>query len=336
MRGAGRGRPWLLAALLLAAGACEEGQVANSGLTEPLRVSGQFIPGDLPGTPPPPEDAGASVDAGAAGGHLQVTQAFVPPIPVPGGAGGVAFSGQVTNDSAAVGVRFADMGTGYWVVPIGSVEQMSGDYTFKMTVSFNASDPPGPHDVLFVAIDGNGRAGVQNRQTVCLNSLVPDNGHACVPDKAPPTAVFSLAWDADFDLDLHVVTPEGVDINAKTRPSLVFSDSGAPAPATSPRVDRDSLGHCTPDGYRQEDISWPPLVGSGLPNPPSHGTYLVYVDPFAACGQPAVRFTFTLYTLSGQCPDCRLVAKPPVNGELLASQVTGGTGPKTFLTQYSF
>jgi hypothetical protein len=77
-------------------------------------------------------------------------------------------------------------------------------------------------------------------------------------------------------------------------------------------------------------------VGSGLPNPPSHGTYLVYADPFAACGQPAVRFTFTLYTLSGTCPDCTLVARPSVKGELLASQVTGGAAPGTFITQYTF
>ncbi len=77
------------------------------------------------------------------------------------------------------------------------------------------------------------------------------------------------------------------------------------------------------------------MPGASAPNEPAHGTSLVSVNPFAPCGQPAARFTFTLYTLSGKCPDCRLVARPPVSGEVVASQVTGGASPKTFVTQYS-
>ena len=346
MRRVGRALLGSLVALALPCVSCSEGEVANIGLKEPFRINGQFVPGDLPGklVPEPDggaaeagsgDDAGPGGDAGIAKVPLHVDFAFVPFIPVPSGAAGVSFNGQVSTDTAAVGVRFADMGTGYWVVPVGPIDITTGELNFSMSASFNVADPPGPHDLVFVALDGAGHGGAQLKETLCLDSRVPDGQHACIPTNSPPTAVFSLRWDADFDLDLHVRTPEGIDVNAKSRPDLVVNDAGGPPPPTSARIDRDSLAHCTPDGYRQEDILWPPTPGTGAPNPPTHGTYFVYVDPFASCGQPSVRFTFTLYTLSGTCPDCRLVPRPSVSGELIAAQATGGGSPPTFVTQYS-
>lgn len=335
--------------LALATAACSEGEVANIGLTEPIQINGQFIPGNLPGTTSA-ADAGAAEDAGAPGddgggppAHLEIISATFPNVSgFVAGQGGVPINGLVTNDTAAVGVRFADMGTGYWVVVTGPIDIQSGYNTFSMQASFNADDPPGPHDVLFVAVDSAGNAGPQFRESICLDSVVPDNMHACIPNNWPPTAVFSLSWDVDFDLDLHVVTPDGTDINAKTHPSNDFpgyGDAGAQVPPATARIDRDSLDHCIPDGYRREDVYWPqpgPPSATVPLNTPAHGTYLVYANPFAPCGQTAVRFQFTLYKLAGQCPDCKLVPDPPVSGEILAGQVTGGSMQSTFVTEYTF
>jgi hypothetical protein len=282
-------------------------------------------------------EAGAApaADGGASVGHLVVTTAFVPDVAYPAGTNGIPVSGRATSDAVAVGVRFADMGSGYWVVPLGVVNQnFPGENDFGMNMAFNPGDPPGHHDLAFVALDSAGNAGNQHVTPVCIDTALPDNQHACFPANTPPSTVISLVWDANFDLDLHVVTPEGVDINAKTRPNL-GSDGGATTPATAARIDRDSLDHCIPDGFREEDVSWPPSRTPGMANLPTKGVYLIYVDPFAACGQPSVRFTVTLSTLQGTCPDCRLVAHKPVSGELISSQVTGGSSPPTFVTQYS-
>jgi hypothetical protein len=322
------------AALGVAAGACSEGEAGIPSLDEPLQVAkGQFIPGSLPRattTPTAPSDGGV--------GHLVVTQAFVPNIPafVPGSSQ-VLVSGRASSDAVAVGVRFADIGTGYWVVPMGVADQgFPGENDFGMTLSLNADDPAGKHDLLFVALDGAGNVGAQLATPLCIDTKIPDNQHACIPNAPLPFAVFSLAWDTNFDLDLHVIGPDGADLNAKSQPVLGGADAAPAAPPKSaPRFDRDSLGGCVADGFRQEDLYWPPSSMPGTPSVPEHGTYLVYVNPFAACGQPAVRFTFTLYTLKGTCPDCQLVAHPSVSGELLATQVTGGSSPSTYVTKYS-
>jgi hypothetical protein len=189
-----------------------------------------------------------------------------------------------------------------------------------------------------VAIDAAGVAGRQVDAPVCIDSVIPDNMHACVPDRAPPAAVVTLRWDDNFDLDLHVVTPDGTDINP--RHPLVPAAAGTPPPTPdSPAIlcsplrlatfdaciDRDSLGSCIPDGLRQEDV-----IFTSAPAP---GPYRVYVDPFAPCGQPAVRFTVSVYTRSGVCPNCALAPIFTQSGELLSIQVTGGATAGLFIQQ---
>jgi len=323
-------RAWIAASLtLVIPGACDPGQSALTGIGEPIQVaSGQFIPGNLPGTPSPPSDGGvapaeeAGIDAGPAA-PLQITDlgGFMS-TNVQAGQASLPFSGDASNDAVAVGVRLAGMGTGYWVVPVGAPDSLNPSFfTFGISASFDLNDSPGLHDLLFVAIGGSGSAGVQSGLQICIGSRIPDNDFACYPNiQSPPKAVFTLEWDTNFDLDLHVVTPDGTDINPK-------QPYGGPVEAGVhgidpglPHIDRDSLGGCVPDGLRQEDVIYQ--------DPLPAGDYTIYVDPFAACGQAAARFKFIVSQSSGTCPGhtCRFGPVSTVSGEVLASQVTGGAG----------
>lgn len=321
-----------IACTALALAACDVGQDPQTGIGEPFQVSaGQFILGSLPGSPPPDGGpAAASADAGTSNGAYtgppSILSILSPSALVVPGVAGKSFGGDVTSNSIAVGVRLADMGTGYWVVPVGPPDVMLANAnTYNVSAGFDPNDTPGLHPLRFVALDGAGNAGVQTDLQVCIESRIPDNGHACDPTVAPPSAVFSLQWDTNFDLDLHVVTPAGLDYNAKDNPLGEALEAGVrTVPSDLPFVDRDSLRSCVADGLRQEDLVFP----TSLPS----GRYHIYVDPFTACGQNQVHFTFTLYKSSGKCPNCNLgVAQKPISGELLASQVTGGTQPPLFV-----
>jgi hypothetical protein len=313
-----------------------DGATPNPGPTEALQVSGgQFVPGDLPGFPLA-TDAGSASDGGDAGppAHLQITQLGVPQLPVVAGAATQSISGVVTEDAQSIGVRFADVGTGYWVVPVGAPDLLyPAQLDFGLRANFAPTIPPGQHKLLAVAI-GNGsgpgggpNAGVQSQGTICIQNVVPDNGHACNAAAIPPAAVISLSWDTNFDLDLHVVTPDGRDINPKTPLGGPVDGGGAP-PATAPSIDRDSLGSCVADGLRREDVIFPVA--------PAPGLYSIYVDPFASCGQSAARFTVTVYTMAGTCPACAQQAVYTQTGELLAVQATGGATTGLFVHQQSF
>jgi hypothetical protein len=105
-------------------------------------------------------------------------------------------------------------------------------------------------------------------------------------------------------------------------------EAGAMPASNAARIDRDSLAGCVPDGLRQEDLVFQ--------NTPPRGTYQVVADPFAACNQAAVRFTFTVYRLSGACPACTLQRVFTQAGELLSMQATGGASPGLYVAQYSF
>jgi hypothetical protein len=320
----------LAAAAVLAplVGACDPGQGPDTGLTQPVITSGQFIPGDLPGTPPPDGGTPSDDDAGDAAASLKVrVVTFMTSEVPPGGAVGQGLSGFVSSDSAAVGMRIDGLGSGYWVVPVGAVDLSDPtEVSFGMTASFEPTIPAGVHDLLFVAIGSSGQGGVQYPQPFCFSNIIPDNGHACNPKLQPPGAVFTLQWDTNFDLDLHVVTPSGEDINPK-QPYGALIDAGPQGPdKTLPHIDRDSLRGCVVDGLRQEDVIFP----VGLPI----GTYTIYVDPYAACGQTAARFTFTVHESSGTCPSCTFgPIGTPVSGEVLASQVTGGLLPPLKIDQ---
>jgi hypothetical protein len=291
---------------------CDTGPDILTGIGEPIRVSGaQFVQGSLPGT------SGGSGESGA-NPPLSVTSVtFNSPTVLPGQAG-KSFGGDVTQDAVAVGAALQGLGTGYWVVPTGPPDSSQpGSLTFGLNTSFDPNLSPGVRNLLVVGIGSSGQGGIQYPTPLCIESRIPDNGHACDSTKALPNTVFTLEWDTSFDLDLHVKSPSGVDYNPK-QPYGGPVDAGIHGiPPGLPHIDHDSDGNCIPDGLNQEDLIFP--------DPPAPGKYTVYVDPYSSCGQPWAHFTFTLYRVSGTCPMCTQVATATFSGEVLASQETGGT-----------
>lgn len=93
----------------------------------------------------------------------------------------------------------------------------------------------------------------------------------------------SVAWDADTDVDLHVVEPSGEEIYY-----------GATQSATGGVLDLDSNAGCSIDGVRNENITWPNVT------PPS-GTYTVRVDYWSACGQSQTNYVVT-FLVRGKSP----------------------------------
>ena len=298
---------------------CGGGQSSDNGVDEPLQVTGgQFFEGDLPGTLPLPIPDAGNADAGAPSSTSPLSIAFVsvPVLPLAAGASGQMISGFATDDAVSVGVRFPDEGSGFWVVPVGPTDPMfPGDISFKFTANFSASDRSGKRALRFVAINGAGHGGRQSDSPICLLPRVPDNGHTCNPTKPLPAVVISLAWDSNFDVDLHVVTPDGLDINPKSPIGEPF-DGGLPVPSGTARIDRDSLGNCVPDGYHEEDLVFP--------DAPPQGRLLHLRRPVRRVRSGGGRFTLTIYETQGTCPDCELRAVFTRSGELLASQVTAG------------
>ncbi len=294
---------------------CQDDSAKLTGLGEPMIVpSAQFIQGPMPNGDGGPGDA------------IVISNFGYQSTTVPAGDAAKSISGDVSDNAVAVGVALADLGGGYWVLPAGSPDTTTpGQLTFSIKAGFSTDISPGNHDLLFAGISGSGQAGPQTPLTFCFGSITPDNGHACAPKNPLPDTVYSLAWDANFDLDLHVILPDGTDINPKS-PLAGPLDAGEPL-EDDPHIDRDSLRGCVADGLRREDVIFQ--------DPPPKGAYLIYADPFAACGQPATRFTFTVYHPSGQCPTCVMVADPSEtkSGELLGSQVTGGASTGLFVEQ---
>jgi hypothetical protein len=317
----------VLASLAVVVASCTVGQSPIKGLDEPIVVQGgQFIEGDLPGSPP--VDGGGSSPFAADGGivPLSVLTALTVSQNVLPGMTGKSIHGDVSGDTQAVGIRFPDMGSGYWVVPAGNPDtQTPGALGYSFSAGFNIDDTPGEHKLRIVAIGPDGNAGRQLPVKLCLDSRIPDNGHACNPSVAPPAEVFSLTWDTGFDLDMHVVLPAGAVYDTKMRVGEPLEAGVTMIPPDQPYIDRDSMQNCVPDGLRQEDLIFP--------DPLARGNYFLFVDPFSPCGQNAVHFTFTVYQSVGKCPACSLQVKARQSGELLASQATGGTSPPTFVLE---
>jgi uncharacterized protein YfaP (DUF2135 family) len=83
----------------------------------------------------------------------------------------------------------------------------------------------------------------------------------------------TLSWDADSDVDLHVVGPGNDEI--------YYGQPDSPSGGT---LDLDSNAGCTLDHVRNENITWP--IGRA-----PRGHYIVRVDYWSSCGVAGTTFS---------------------------------------------
>jgi hypothetical protein len=320
------------------------GEQTQVGTAELFRVrldantSAQFVRGVLPGAPPnlgPPMAAAPTPDAGKASAAgepdaLPTVVDFRPPGFVVRGQGAVSVQGTATPGAASLGLALAGIGTGYWVLPVGDIDN-DGNRPWTALCDFDEAIPTGYRNLRAVAFDPQGAAGQQREARTCIDSEIPDVLSACRPTTKVPESVISLSWDTNVDLDLQVQTPDGRLVEPKHPTALPPNDAGA-VPPTSAAFDRDSNAGCIVDGLRTENLVWP--TGAG-----PHGRYLIYVNLFDACKQPAVTFTVSVYSARSDGSDAgnRFLKKYfERSGELLDFQANGGASRGLFVSEFNF
>jgi hypothetical protein len=318
-----------LAALLSAA--CS-GQPVTAGLTEPVRVSygtlqnAQFLSGALPGSAPlTSQQSLSNVAPRPPSVSLNVADSVINESDT-----GFSVSGSTSSEAVAVGIRFLDLGTGYWVLPVaGQDPTRPGTFTWSATLDFGGNIPPGLQPLAVVAIDGSGRGGTQTATDLCVASDIPDNLSACSPSATPPSEVLSLVWDTPVDLDLRVITPDGKVVDPK-HPSTAVAVNGHvdPSAAHTGVFDTDAMRGCIDTGHRRENLVW-----QQTPNP---GRYFVYASLYDACGQSSVRFTLSLNqpVPAADGGASTLTSTFERTGEMLASDADAGVSLGLFVTEF--
>ncbi len=305
--------------LALLVGGCTGEVDRLSGLLEPLRVpDGEFVPAeDLP------------VRAGGPG----VTSIEAASGIVAIGQTDRVLAGRVDEDAYAIGMRFAQLGTGWWVRPVQDLDPMfPGERDFRLRYDVGGGAPPGRHVIELAAIDESGRRGAAFELEVCVrDDRVPDNLNACDASLAPPAVVVAIEWDQPVDIDLVVETPAGKRIAWKS-PTGADND-GAPIDAETladpavGRLTRDSNAACVLDGRNSEAVVWQA--------PPPAGDYLIYADLFDACGAPGALFSVAVYTRrEDKNGDLVLGEAQRVTGSLVDLQASGGAGPPLYVTSF--
>ncbi len=273
-------RTILLAALLLTGCTGEVDDLI--GLLEPVRVhDGTFHEGELP-------------LANAPMGTLTVTGVEARSGLAVVGQLDRGLTGRVTEDAWALAVRIGGMGSGWWVVPVENLNPIfPGQRDFHVEYDVNGGIPPGIHPLQLAAVNEDGERGpVFDVETCFFEDAVPDGLNACDPTLPPPAIVVSLVWDRLVDLDLRMKTPDGQEITWKA-PTTGVPDASGKVPGealedpTLGRLTRDSNAGCVIDGRNAEAVVWR--------EPPTAGSYPVYVDFFEPCGERGTNFVVSVY-----------------------------------------
>jgi uncharacterized protein YfaP (DUF2135 family) len=131
----------------------------------------------------------------------------------------------------------------------------------SLLLAFPQSIPLGELELLFAVADPRSAVG----PFVGLSATVTSVGTGDVQ--------VTLSWDADSDVDLHVVDPAGEEIYYAHRRS-----------ASGGELDLDSNAGCAIDGVRNENITWP--IGRA-----PRGQYTVRVDYWDSCGVARTNYT---------------------------------------------
>ena len=316
--------------LVLATSACSSDAASPTlGFDEPLRAraassgTGQPRAQFRQGTPPVIADGPTTT--------LETPGDVV----LPPGKVGKQFLGFASQNAVAIGLRFRDFGSGYWIVPTGAPDRTQNPPAvgWRAEVDIGYQLPPGLTALRAYAIDDAGRAGPPTDTTVCLTPPVPDNLASCDSSLKPPNIVLSLSWDTNVDLDLQLVTPSG-KILGPGKPTTHAGDGGTATPGPDDpgvgNLEFDSMRGCTFDGRRRENVVW-----QGRPEP---GQYAAYANLFDACGSSSVRFNFDVY-LAGQpaaAGELNLQRRVPLgSGYLLAVDANGGANLGLFIAQFT-
>lgn len=224
------------------------GQTDTLGTSAWLRVPGAtFVAGPLP-------DAGGGPSVVAA----SITRTEVYP-----GLGDRRVEGSVA--SSVTGLALALEGdSGHWLLPAGPPDvQVPDALTLSAPVAFARTLPLGPRTLLVQAVDARGHAGPPFPIALQAEPITQTDA----------ALAFTLTWDTEADLDLHVVAPDGAE---------VYWNHIA---AAGGLLDFDSNQSCALDGLRAERISWT--------SAPPAGHYLVRVDTPSLCGEATARWTLT-------------------------------------------
>jgi hypothetical protein len=282
------------------------------GLSEPIVAQhAELKKGELP-----------SHDEGVRVTSFQLNFGVITP-----GAPNLSVSGRVSPDAYAVGIRIKELGTGYWLKPVGAPDNdpsLMGELTFDFLLSAASEIEPGHHTFVAAAFDESGRAGPEYEVPVCVASDLPDNENACDPSNEPPAAIVSLTWHADADVDLSIQAPDGKTYDRVNR-SFTNEDGDIAF-----GLEFDGSTGCVVDGKRRENFVW-------YEEPERGSTWLVYANLFDACHHTAVAFEATVHRKRRNGDGTfRLEADEPVRGEFLRVQQNGGAGNPLYLSAIQF
>jgi hypothetical protein len=302
----------VLLGLAFALAACD-GEVEERGLAEPIVASSAvFKDGKLPGLPADgqPITEGPAVSADLQGRTQQ-------------GASGLRLGGTTNAATHAVGFRLADQGSGYWLAGVGSEDLfVPGQFNWSVTIDFGFNVKPGPHDLLVVGFDKDGKPGKQTKQTICILSDVYDNGNSCNPTVAPPAAVAVLRWNSVADVDLSVLSPESKRYDFNN--FFEVKDGKIVAELLG-----DSSAVCGEDGRQSETFVWH--------DQPPTGTWYFYANLFEACGHPSVDYQLTLYRRRDNGDGTiSLVEERSFEGAFTRGQVNADPTKPLYLTGLAF
>ena len=270
----------------------------GSGTSEPLVVVGAtFNSGELPNDATTEIPSTTSMSSGAFAGGPDKTMA-----------------GRASLNAYGIALRMKGAGTGYWTLPVGLPDLVDPGIDWSLKLRFTRTAPLGLQQVLIAQTDVNGKFSKPTEVPFTIKSLVPDG-----------TKVISLVWHNHADLDLQVQSPDGKITSAK-RPNTAIVPKGyksADGPiAGSGTLDRDSNSRCAFDGLMRVDVVFT--------DDPTPGDYLVWVDLYDSCGEPATTFDLQLHENAAEAPTYHS------NGQLLDINADNGTGAGLFMHTFSF
>jgi hypothetical protein len=211
------------------------------------------------------------------GGGPAVTFVERPEPQIRRGQGDVGLRGRLAPGGVAVHIQL-EGDPDHWVRPAAFFDDIvNTELVWSAQLEFSPDIQNSTTAVVLVqAADDAGRFGP-----------VSSTRYELLPDPPPSELTVALAWDRPADLDLHLVTPDGIDINPKNVNSFVPAPPGQVDPPDAWRdgaiLDFDSNQECRIDGRQIERVTYQNI-------PPGPGTYRVFVTLFASCGESVVSF----------------------------------------------